>query len=120
MNTYVSEYMFGRSHSFQTPPEKWTGAIERRNQESRAEVPAAAFNEGMKCSLCIAHVNALLSDRSAVAAHASFVVCPLPVDAVVAAAAIASHSRFYCAAQLHNTCVHCTPHSLAALEKPGQ
>ena len=37
--------------------------------------------------------------------------------AVVAAAAVASHSRFYCAAQLHNTCVHCTPHSLAALAK---
>ena len=55
------------------------GVIERRNQESRAEVPAAAFNEGMKCSLRIAHVNALLLDRSAEATIASFVAFPLPL-----------------------------------------
>jgi hypothetical protein len=64
---------------FQTPAEKWTGVIEKRNQETRAEVPAAAFNEGMKRSLRIAHVNALLLDRSAEATIASFVAFPLPL-----------------------------------------
>ena len=42
-------------------------------------MPAAAFNEGMKCSLRIAHVNALSLDRSAVTALASFAACPLPL-----------------------------------------